>query len=350
PKDAIKALKKRISKNYNQAEVRYSLSLLEMCMQNCSPVFQSLVLKKEFSRDVLVKMLSPKYNLPVDMQNKILYFIMIWANDLQGKADVTEIKEVYLELLKKGIKFPSLQTNGEMLESPEVQKQSRQQPTCRGSEDHLHHLTSDQIGKLYSEMDMVRMNVKVMSEILLETIHGTGNPEDMTLLQELQKTCQEMQKRILKLLETVQNEDVIIELVQVNDDLNNVFLRHERFSRTRANKSMEEGRQSEVQMADSKGPSAPLCELISLDIPALPVNPFQTDVFLQPDPAFLTPPPTQHSSQLLDTNAFTSFGMGNPTPMLYPQMDLQRLRDAVDMPISLKAQLPDAPPRNLYEN
>ncbi|NXL93734.1 TM1L1 protein, partial [Alectura lathami] len=237
PKDAVKALKKKLSKNCNHKEIRLTLSLLDMCIQNCGPRFQSLVVKKDFCKDKLVKLLNPRYNLPIDMQEKILTFIMMWARGFQGMVDVTEVKEVYLELLKKGVEFPSSDT------STGGPKQSSSPNTTKSSPSSANPakrsllplptgptllLTPEQIGKLYSELDMAKMNVRVMSSILKENVPGSENPDDMNLLQKLYKTCRMMQERIMELLVTVENEDVIVELIQINEDLNNVLLGHER--------------------------------------------------------------------------------------------------------------------------
>ncbi|KGL72494.1 TOM1-like 1, partial [Tinamus guttatus] len=192
PKDAVKALKKKLSKNCNHKEIRLTLSLLDMCMENCGPRFQSLVVKKDFCKDKLVKLLNPRYNLPIDMQEKILTFIMTWARGFQGMVDVSEVKEVYLELLKKGVEFPSSDS------STRVSKQKSSQPSAKTSPSSTSPakrslfphptgptllLTSEQIGKLYSELDMAKMNVKVMSSILKENVPGSENPDDMNLLQ-----------------------------------------------------------------------------------------------------------------------------------------------------------------------
>ncbi|NXK03252.1 TM1L1 protein, partial [Herpetotheres cachinnans] len=236
PKDAVKALKKKLSKNCNHKEIRLTLSLLDMCIENCGPRFQSLVVKKDFCKDKLVKLLNPRYSLPIDMQEKILTFIMTWARGFQGMVDVSEVKEVYLELLKKGVEFPSSDTSRG---GPKISCQ----PSTKSSPSSANPakrsllplptgptllLTSEQIGKLYSELDMAKMNVRVMSSILKENVPGSENPDDMNLLQKLYKTCRMMQERIMELLVTVENEDVIVELIQVNEDLNNVLLGHER--------------------------------------------------------------------------------------------------------------------------
>ncbi|XP_073540281.1 TOM1-like protein 1 [Phyllobates terribilis] len=356
-RDAVKALKKRISKNYNQKEVRYSLSLLEMCMQNCNTTFQSLVLRKEFCKDVLVKLLNPKYNLPIEMQNRILRFIMRWSTQSQGNIDVTEVKELYLEMIKKGIQFPSLDANEKT--TTEMQKGSKKVISDRTTTPSftnmsMQHLSSEQISKLYSELDMVKMNMRVMSEILLENTPGAELPQDMDLLQELEKVCREMQARILQLLEIVQNEDVIIELVQVNDDLNNIFLRHTRFLRNR-NSQMTKNNQDH-NVTGMNQPSAPSSVLIELDPDQMPTTQNKSNGY--PPPA-ATLPASEPSVNPQQAGIFDNGSTQQPPPayeesnnFMYPQMDLLELKEAVNTPFPYGGhnQLPSLPPTHLYDN
>ncbi|KAL0597490.1 TOM1-like protein 1, partial [Plecturocebus cupreus] len=192
PKDAVKALKKRISKNYNHKEIQLTLSLIDMCVQNCGPSFQSLIVKKEFVKENLVKLLNPRYNLPLDIQNRILNFIKTWSQGFPGGVDVSEVKEVYLDLLKKGVQFPPSEAEAETARQETAQLSSNP-PTSVPTAPALSSviapknstitLVPEQIGKLHSELDMVKMNVRVMSAILMENTPGSENHEDIELLQ-----------------------------------------------------------------------------------------------------------------------------------------------------------------------
>lgn len=98
---------------------------------------------------------------------------------------------------------------------------------------------SEQIGRLRSELDIVRGNTKVMSEMLTEMTPGQEDASDLELLQDLNRTCRAMQQRIVELISRVSNEEVTEELLHVNDDLNNVFLRYERFERYRSGRTAQ---------------------------------------------------------------------------------------------------------------
>ncbi|PNJ08264.1 TOM1L2 isoform 9 [Pongo abelii] len=171
PKDAIRALKKRLNGNRNYREVMLALTVLETCVKNCGHRFHILVANRDFIDSVLVKIISSKNSPPTIVQDKVLALI--------------------------------------------------------------------QIARLRSELDVVRGNTKVMSEMLTEMVPGQEDSSDLELLQELNRTCRAMQQRIVELISRVSNEEVTEELLHVNDDLNNVFLRYERFERYRSGRSVQ---------------------------------------------------------------------------------------------------------------
>uniref|UniRef100_A0A3B5Q841 Target of myb1 like 2 membrane trafficking protein n=1 Tax=Xiphophorus maculatus TaxID=8083 RepID=A0A3B5Q841_XIPMA len=95
------------------------------------------------------------------------------------------------------------------------------------------------IARLRSELDIVRGNIKVMSEMLTELVPGQEDASDLELLQELNRTCRAMQQRVVELISRVSNEEVTEELLHVNDDLNNIFLRYERYERYRSGRAAQ---------------------------------------------------------------------------------------------------------------
>ncbi|XP_007448706.1 PREDICTED: TOM1-like protein 1 isoform X4 [Lipotes vexillifer] len=240
-------------------------------MQNCGPSFQSLIVKKEFVKDSLVKLLSPRYTLPIDIQNRILNFIKTWSQGFPGAVDVSEVKEVYLDLLKKGVQFPPSDAVAETARQETAQISPNPPPSVPTapalssvvSKSSTIILVPEQIGKLRSELDMVKVNVRVMSAILMENIPGSENHEDIELLQKLHKTGREMQERIMDLLVVVENEDVTVELIQVNEDLNNAILGYERFIRNQQ-RILEQNKNQREDANTTSEPSAPSSDLLDL--------------------------------------------------------------------------------------
>ncbi|XP_037663869.1 TOM1-like protein 2 isoform X6 [Choloepus didactylus] len=216
PKDAIRALKKRLSGNRNYREVMLALTVLETCVKNCGHRFHVLVASRDFIDSVLVRLISAKNSPPTVVQDKVLALVQAWADAFRSSPDLTGVVHTYEELKRKGVEFPMADLDAL---SP------------------IH--TPQRIARLRSELDVVRGNTKVMSEMLTEMVPGQEEPSDLELLQELNRTCRAMQQRIVELISRVSNEEVTEELLHVNDDLNNVFLRYERFERYRSGRSVQ---------------------------------------------------------------------------------------------------------------
>ncbi|KAJ7330156.1 hypothetical protein JRQ81_016330 [Phrynocephalus forsythii] len=271
PKDAIRAIKKRIVGNKNFHEVMLALTVLETCVKNCGHRFHVLVASQDFVEGVLVRTILPKNNPPTIVHDKVLNLIQSWADAFRSTPDLTGVVTVYEDLRRKGLEFPM--TDLDMLSPIHTPQRSvYMQDSTSGVnspaansppaiESILHPVslpavpgsgsdapimpTAEQIGKLRSELEVVNGNVKVMSEMLTELVPGQAEPSDLELLQELNRTCKAMQQRVLELIPRILNEQLTEELLIVNDNLNNIFLRHERFERLRSGQPAKEQNNAE---------------------------------------------------------------------------------------------------------
>ncbi|XP_069501818.1 TOM1-like protein 2 isoform X7 [Ambystoma mexicanum] len=272
PKDGIRALKKRLNGNKNYREVMLALTILETCVKNCGHRFHSLVASRDFIEGVLVKIILPKNNPPTIVQEKVLALVQAWADAFRSSPDLTGVVHIYEELKRKGIEFPMADLDAlspihtpqrsipevdpaaNMHKSQSQQKMNTSPYSSSPSPSPLPYsppqappltvggpitANPEQLARLRSELDVVRGNTKVMSEMLTEMVPGQEDSSDLELLQELNRTCRAMQQRIVELISRVSNEEVTEELLHVNDDLNNVFLRYERFERYRSGRAAQ---------------------------------------------------------------------------------------------------------------
>uniref|UniRef100_A0A8C3W060 Target of myb1 like 2 membrane trafficking protein n=1 Tax=Catagonus wagneri TaxID=51154 RepID=A0A8C3W060_9CETA len=223
PKDAIRALKKRLNGNRNYREVMLALTVLETCVKNCGHRFHVLVANRDFIDGVLVKIISPKNSPPTIVQDKVLALI-------QSVPEVDPAATVPRPQAQPKTSSSPYSTPPASYSAPQAPALSTTGPITANSE---------QIARLRSELDVVRGNTKVMSEMLTEMVPGQEDSSDLELLQELHRTCRAMQQRVVELISRVSNEEVTEELLRVNDDLNNVFLRYERFERYRSGRSVQ---------------------------------------------------------------------------------------------------------------
>ncbi|KAI0241390.1 TOM1-like protein 2 [Lamellibrachia satsuma] len=276
PKDGVRAIRRRLStagKNYTS--VMYTLTVLETCVKNCGQRFHVHIVQKDFLQE-MIKIIGPKNDPPQIVQEKVLSLIQTWADAFQQSPDMREVGRVYQDLKSKGIEFPMTsldhmapihtpaKTFGESPEQPVGPASSRgsaHRPTSvkagkytllDESEGPYHSppqrlvtqgapatspvaapvtIGPDQLAKLRSELDIVDQNRKVLSDMLTELTPGPEQPDDHTLLKDLNNTCRQMQKRVVELVATIQNEEVTSELLRINDELNNVFLRFDRYQR-----------------------------------------------------------------------------------------------------------------------
>ncbi|XP_064478413.1 TOM1-like protein 2 isoform X2 [Ornithodoros turicata] len=278
PKDALRAVRKRLQQNAgkNYTVVMYSLTVLETCVKNCGKRFHLLVSQKDFVQE-LVKMIGPKNDPPTAVQEKVLSLIQSWADAFRTHPDMQGVVQVYTDLRNKGVEFPPtdldamapiytpqrsvppalLNTQPRPVTRPVVVQEGPPSPV---------QLSPEQLSKLKHELDMVQRNMTVFGDMLSQLTPGQEQRSDWELMQELQKTCHAMQTRIVELVDKVANEEVTGELLRLNDDLNNLFLRYERFEKRRMAVLTSQPKEPSRQAEGAGENVAPLIDLGEPDV------------------------------------------------------------------------------------
>ncbi|XP_049924965.1 target of Myb protein 1 isoform X7 [Epinephelus moara] len=207
PKDAVRAIKKRIVGNKNFKEVMLTLTVLETCVKNCGYRFHILVTTRDFVEGVLVRSIIPRNNPPLILHDRVLSIIQAWADAFRSSPDLTGVVSVYEDLRRKGLEFPMTELDGYSPAQPQKK-----------------------IKKLKSELGVVRSNLTMMSDMMSQLDPVTVKQADMELL-ELYTVCKEMQDRIVKIVPRLSEEKLIEELLAANDEMNTAFTRYHRFER-----------------------------------------------------------------------------------------------------------------------
>uniref|UniRef100_A0A4W5Q597 Target of myb1 membrane trafficking protein n=1 Tax=Hucho hucho TaxID=62062 RepID=A0A4W5Q597_9TELE len=255
PRDAYKAIKKRIVGNKNFREVMLALTVLEACVKNCGHRFHVLVSTREFVEGVLVRSILPKNNPPLVLHDRVLSLIQAWADAFRSSPALTGVVSVYEDLRRKGLEFPMTELDGyspihtpnrtvpdngptvtvsAAPSSPEPVPISPELPAPQQSEQGPLTFTPYQVKKLKTDLGVVRGNLTVMSDMMSQLDPATAKHSDTELLQELYAACKDMQDKIMELVPKLNEEKLTEELLVANDEINATFTRYQRFQRQRA--------------------------------------------------------------------------------------------------------------------
>ncbi|XP_053466353.1 target of Myb protein 1 isoform X2 [Ictalurus furcatus] len=278
PKDAVRAIKKRIVGNKNFKEVMLTLTVLEACVKNCGYRFHVLVSSREFVEGVLVRTILPRNDPPLVVHDRILTIIQAWADAFRSSPDLTGVVCVYEDLRRKGVMFPVAElcspihtpnkrffpaTGHEDPLSPTHQAQTQQQIFPWQNTEGPITLSPDEVKKLTSNLETVHGNLKVMSKIMSPIDPARSQQSHTELLKGLYSMCKEMQDQIVHLIPRVTDEKLVEQLLVANDDMNTTFTQYHSFEK-RLNR--QNSVQSGANLIDLEAPCKPQSQS-QLEIP-----------------------------------------------------------------------------------
>ena len=372
PKDAKAAFKKILFLNKDAGQVLQCLHILDICIKNGQKRFHRQIITKDFVMD-LAKLAQGGKSTHSAVRERSLLLIQSWADTYRGKEDMGVAAEIYDQLKSSGVEFPAVNlddivpVNTPPSRQPAVsqppatqpaqpnlpfspqasyprqpipqnptpqnpipqnpyppQQQQRPQYAPQGHSGPPRGLSGEQIAKILSELDVVQTNVQVLSDLMLNSVPGQDRQDDMDFMQNLKDTIQRMQARVMDLLNSPHAEDITARLLQLNDDINNVFTRYERFQRQTQAASNPNSSQRTIQIPEEPAPvgegiSYPFLQSTTptqLDPPSR-----QLEDNLNPSPA--APPPADPIADLMLLDFGTSSTAPNDTPLIpaFPQQN-----------------------------
>lgn len=252
-KDAVRAIKKRlqqIEQDRNFTITNRTLTVLETCVSNCSKRFHVHVMTKDFIQD-LVKLIGPKSNPPIDLQERVLRLIERWAEAFRSQPDLGGVVSVYNELKSKGVTFPPPDPNSNVpIQTPQrsvapqlnirTERSSNQQQQGQPLQPAGPVvLEGEGYNKISQDLAVVQSSVDMFNEIMCMLEAKPDDESDWRLAADLNITCRQMKDRIVDLIERVANEDLTIEFLKLNDDLNNIFIKYDRLVKNRSKLSTQ---------------------------------------------------------------------------------------------------------------
>jgi hypothetical protein len=252
PSQAVRALSRRLANSVGKSHkgTLFSLIVLETCVKNCGKPFHLLVCQRDFANDLINRVIAPTVEVSPAIQDKVLSLLQSWAHAFSPDPDLRGVAEVYMDLKRKGVEFPTpsdedlllVQSRRPSAKSPGSRPPSsassssssslgsRARPQPRSPAGALPvvpsgHLTEGQLLKLERDLAIAQRNMEVFSELMTEMVPGEEHPEDRRLLLDVSATCREMQARVLELVGVVQHRELTASLLDINDQMNNQLLR-----------------------------------------------------------------------------------------------------------------------------
>lgn len=225
-KDVVKSLKKRIAHKNPKVQL-LALTLLETMIKNCGDVVHMVVAERDILHE-MVKIVKKRHDYHV--KEKILTLIDTWQEVFGGaRARYPQYIAAYEELLRAGVVFPQRLNGSVPIITPPQTQPLQNYPSSLhiSQQEELELPVSDFPALSLTEIQNARGIMDVLSEMLDALDPGNREGLRQDVIADLVDQCRSYKQRVVQLVNSTSNEELLNQGLSLNDDMQRVLAKHD---------------------------------------------------------------------------------------------------------------------------
>nr|XP_043619416.1 TOM1-like protein 6 [Erigeron canadensis] len=229
-KDVVKALKKRLQHKNPNVQL-LSLTLLETMVKNCGENVHFQIAERNILPE-MIKIVKKKTDMRV--REKILVLLDSWQEAFGGRGGkYPQYYFAYDELRQFGVQFPHRSPDAAPIITPPVTHPSVRSPQANygmpsNSSTRLDEAMASEIENLSVSMIESMRNVSdLLSEMLQEVDPNDRAAVKDEVIVDVVDRCRSNQKKLMQMLASTSDEELLGQGIELNDNLQNVLAKHD---------------------------------------------------------------------------------------------------------------------------
>ncbi|KQJ94374.1 TOM1-like protein 9 [Brachypodium distachyon] len=224
-KDAVKSLKKRIAHKNSKVQL-LALTLLETMIKNCGDIVHMYVAERDILHE-MVKIVKKKPDFHV--KEKILTLIDTWQEVFGGvRARYPQYYAAYQELLRAGAIFPERPNGSVPIFTPPQTRPLNYPLPLRDAEQEAPESSMQDFPSIsLTEIQNARDIMDVLSEMLNALDPGKKEELRQEVIVDLVDQCRSYKQRVVQLVNSTSDEELLGQGLSFNDDLQRVLGKHD---------------------------------------------------------------------------------------------------------------------------
>ncbi|XP_059305277.1 TOM1-like protein 6 isoform X1 [Lycium ferocissimum] len=229
-KDIVKAVKKRLQHKNPKVQL-LSLTLLETMVKNCGDNMHFQIAERSILQD-MVKIVKKKTDMHV--RDKVLVLLDSWQEAFGGPGGkYPQYYWAYEELRRAGIQFPQRSFDTAPIFTPPVTHPAPRQPQPgygmpSNSSTRLDEAMAAEVGNLsLSSINSMRDVADLLADMLQAVTPGDRLAVKDEVIVDLVDRCRSNQKKLMQMLTTTGDEELLAQGLELNDNLQTVLAKHD---------------------------------------------------------------------------------------------------------------------------